>query len=52
VNDGVNTEITGEGISDDTEVVTGEVQVAADGGGATKNPFVPQMPRRGGGNRR
>jgi hypothetical protein len=50
--DGTNTEIRGEGLTDGLEVVIGEIQVAAADAGTGTNPFVPQMPRRGGGGRR
>jgi HlyD family secretion protein len=45
VTDGTNTEIRGDGVSEDLEVVTGEVTTAG-GSNTAKNPFVPQMPGR------
>lgn len=45
VTDGTHTEIRGDGITEDLEVITGEIQ-AGSGAGGTKNPFVPQMPSR------
>jgi HlyD family secretion protein len=49
--DGTNTEVSGEGLAEGLEVITGELSAAAGGpaGGAPgtpKNPFIPQMPRR------
>jgi HlyD family secretion protein len=47
LSDGLNTEITGEGVTEGLEVVIGEVQPGAAGGPQTStNPFVPQMPGR------
>ena len=48
--DGTNTEVRGKGLSDGLEVVIGEVQAGAPGaaGATSTNPFVPQMPGRGG----
>ena len=47
LNDGTNTEISGEGLSEGMEVITGEAQPgSAQAAGGTTNPFVPQMPAR------
>jgi len=44
INDGTNTVVESDEMSEETAVVTGEA-VARPGGGENKNPFVPQMPR-------
>jgi HlyD family secretion protein len=54
--DGLNTEVSGEGLTEDLEVVTGESTPTSSGGGAqsasgTTNPFAPTMPRGGGARR-
>jgi HlyD family secretion protein len=41
--DGVNTEVTGEGLTEGTEVVIGDIRKDNGGGGGTSNPFAPQM---------
>jgi HlyD family secretion protein len=50
LSDGTNTEVRGDGLSDGLEVVIGEVQPGSAGaaGATSTNPFVPQMPGRGG----
>jgi HlyD family secretion protein len=45
--DGLNTEVTGEGVQEGMEVVVGEIQPGAEGETGSKNPFLPQF-RRGG----
>lgn len=44
VSDGVNTTVSGEALKEGQEVVTGET--LANSEATTKNPFIPQMPRR------
>jgi HlyD family secretion protein len=49
LNDGAWTEISGEGIEEGLEIVTGEqIQTAESGSATTVNPFTPKIPGRGG----
>ena len=45
--DDVQTEVSGEGLAEGTEVVIGEQQAQPAASSDTKNPFVPQFPGRG-----
>lgn len=48
--DGVQTVVSGEGVTEDLDVVIGEVVATADTGAPqATNPFMPQFPRRGAG---
>lgn len=40
--DGVHTEVSGEGLTEGTEVIIGDIR-KDNGGGGTSNPFAPQM---------
>jgi HlyD family secretion protein len=46
--DGAFSEVQSDKLSDGTELVTGEIRPDAPAPSAGGNPFVPQMPRRGG----
>jgi HlyD family secretion protein len=51
--DAVNTEISGEGVNEGLEVVTGEQRASdADAGEQARNPFMPSFGSRGGGSGR
>lgn len=43
LSDGVNTEISGDGVTEGMDVVVGETRARGDAAGGTTNPFAPQM---------
>jgi len=49
ITDGTNTEVSGEGLKEGSEVVIGESRPEQAASGDAKNPFMPQFGRKGGG---
>ena len=49
LSDGANTEVEGENLSNGMKIVVGLDTNGNTSSTQTKNPFVPQIPRRGGG---
>jgi hypothetical protein len=47
LNDGIQTEVEGEGLTEGMQVVTGEQVKGAAEPAKTVNPFTPQIPGRG-----
>jgi hypothetical protein len=48
LSDGANTEVEGENLSNGMKIVVGLDTNGSTGSTQTKNPFVPQFPRKGG----
>ncbi len=46
LNDGVYTEVSGDGLTENTQVITGIAAVEAGSGQQSKNPFLPSPPKR------